>query len=128
MTGVEGAKQAQDALTRNQATYLAEAQKLSHTGSFGWNGSTGAIYWAEECFRIFEFDPATQPTAKMVLKRVHPGDVALVRRVMSRAAAAKEAFEFEPRLRMPDGSVKHLHVVAHAVPDESPDVQFMGAL
>src|SRR5262245_16681296 len=127
-TDITERKQAQEALARNQATYLAEAQKLSHTGSFGWNGATGEIDWSEECFRIFAFDPATKPTAKMVLKRVHPGDIALVRRVIGRAAAAKEPFEFEPRLRMPDGTVKHLHVVAHATPDESPNVQFMGAL
>jgi PAS domain S-box-containing protein len=127
-TDVTDRKRVQDTLARHQATYLAEAQKLSHTGSFGWNVSTGEIDWSEECFRIFEFDPATKPTAKMVIERVHPDDVALVRRVMSRAAAAKEAFEFEPRLRMPDGLVKHLHVVAHAMPGESPAVQFMGAL
>ena len=41
-------------------TYLAEAQRLSHTSSFGWNVSTGEILWSEESYRIFEYDPATR--------------------------------------------------------------------
>ncbi len=57
-------------------TYLAEAQRLSHTGSFGWNVSSGEIVWSEESYRIFEYDPATRVTIEIVLNRVHPDDVA----------------------------------------------------
>jgi PAS domain S-box-containing protein len=121
-------KRAEDALRRTQDTYVAEAQKLSHTGSFGWNVSSGEIFWSEETFRIFGYDPAVKPSIEMVLNRVHPVDIALVQRVIDRATSDKQDFDFEHRLLMPDGSVKHLHVVAHAVADESGELQFMGAL
>jgi signal transduction histidine kinase len=109
-------------------TYLAEAQRLSHTGSFGWNVSSGEIVWSEESYRIFEYDPATKATVEIVLARVHPDDVTLVRQVIDRATAHKEAFDFEHRLLMPDGSVKHLNVVAHPLIDEPDELQFVGAV
>jgi PAS domain S-box-containing protein len=109
-------------------TDLAEAQKLSHTGSFRWNVSNGEISWSEETFRIFGYEPATNVTIGLVLGRVHPDDRAFVERVIDRAATHKEAFDIEHRLQMPDGSVKYLHVVAHALVDEFPDVQFAGAV
>jgi PAS domain S-box-containing protein len=109
-------------------TYLAEAQRLSHTGSFGWNVSSGDILWSEESYRIFEYDPATRVTIEMALNRVYPDDVALVRQVISRAATHKEGFDFEHRLLMPDGSVKHLNVVAHPLIDEPGELQFVGAV
>jgi hypothetical protein len=64
---------------RQSETYLTEAQRLSHTSSFGWNVSSGEIRWSEESYRIFEYDPATRPTIEIVLNRVHPDDVALGR-------------------------------------------------
>jgi PAS domain S-box-containing protein len=109
-------------------TYLAEAQRLSHTSSFGWNISSGEILWSEESYRIFEYDPATKATIEMVLNRVHPDDAALVRQVIERATANKEAFDFEHRLLMPDGSVKHLNVVAHPLIDEPGELRFVGAV
>ena len=124
---IEGRKRADSALRRSE-TYLAEAQKLSHTGSFGWNVSSGELFWSEETFRIFGYEPATNVTIDMVLKRVHPDDLALVQQVIDRAATHKEAFDFEHRLQMPDGSVKHLHVVAHALVDEPQNLQFAGAV
>src|SRR5207245_11212356 len=64
-------------LQRSEA-YLTEAQRLSHTGSFGWDVSSGKLYWSEETFRIFEYDRADQPTAEFVLERTHPEDRARV--------------------------------------------------
>jgi PAS domain S-box-containing protein len=119
---------AEEALRRTQDTYLAEAQQLSHTGSFGWNVSSGEIFWSEESFRIFGYDTQVRPSIELVLQRVHPDDVALVRQVIERAAKDQQDFDFEHRLMMPDGSVKHLHVVAHPVRDHPGKVQFMGAL
>lgn len=58
-------------LQRRQA-YMTEAQRLSHTGSFGWRPSTDEIFWSEETFRVFEYDPVTQPTVELVLERVAP--------------------------------------------------------
>jgi signal transduction histidine kinase len=117
-----------NAVLRIGETYLAEAQRLSHTGSFGWNVSSGEIVWSEESYRIFEYDPATRATIEIVLNRVYPDDVALVRQVIGRATTHEEAFDFEHRLLMPDGSVKHLHVVAHPSIDEPGGLQFVGAV
>jgi PAS domain S-box-containing protein len=121
-------KRAESALRRTQDTYLAEAQQLSQTGSFGWNLSSGRIFWSEETFRIFGYDPLSVPTIELVLQRVHPDDLAVTRQVIDRAARDRQDFDFEHRLLMPDGSVKHLRVVAHPVKDEPDDLQFMGAI
>jgi PAS domain S-box-containing protein len=121
-------RRAEEALRRSQAAYLAEAQRLSATGSFGWNPDSGQIFWSEESFRIFDYDPALKPSIEAVIKRVHPEDVALVERVIERARREGQDFELEHRLEMPDGSVKHLHVVARGFPSESGEMQFVGAV
>ncbi len=72
-------------LQRSEA-YLAEAQRLSHTGSFGWDVSSGKLYWSEETFRIFECDRADQPTVEFVQRRTHPDDRACVQQIIDRAA------------------------------------------
>jgi signal transduction histidine kinase len=117
----------QRAERRNEA-YLAEAQRLSHTGSFGWRLSTGEILWSEETFRIFQYDQTTTPTVELIVQRVHPEDAALVRQTVERASRDGKNFNFEHRLVMPDGSVKYVHVVAHALTDESGGIEFAGAV
>jgi PAS domain S-box-containing protein len=115
-------------LQRSEA-YLAEAQRLSHCGSFAWNVSRERIYWSEETYRIFECDPAIEPTPKLVLQRTHPEDRALVREVSKRAQQDGKHFHFEHRLLMPDGSVKHIEVVAHAIEKrQSGNFGFVGAV
>jgi len=108
--------------------YLAEAQRLSHTGSFGWKPSTGEIIWSEETFRIFQYDRTTIPTVELVLQRVHPEDMVLVKQTIERASQEGKDFDFQHRLLMPDGSVKYVHVVARAFSDESGGVEFVGAV
>jgi PAS domain S-box-containing protein len=112
---------------RRREAYLAEAQRLSHTGSFGWRPSTNEIIWSEETFRIFRYDPTTPPTVELFLQRVHPDDVADVQRTVERATRDATDFDHEYRLLMPDGAVRYLHVVAHAVRDESGTLEFAGA-
>jgi len=119
---------AEDALRRSE-TYLAQAQNLSHTGSFGWNTSTGEIYWSEETFRIFEIDRSTKPTVDLLIReRVHPDDVAVVRQVVEPASQQGRDFSHEYRLRLPDGRVKHIHVVAHALNSHAEGGEFVGAV
>jgi PAS domain S-box-containing protein len=117
----------EEKLQRSEA-YLAEAQRLSHTGSFGWRPSTGEKLWSEETFRIFQFDRTTKPTVELVLQRVHPEDAALVKQTLERASQDGKDFDYECRLVMPDGSVKYVHVMAHALSDESGGVEFVGAV
>jgi PAS domain S-box-containing protein len=120
-------KRAEEALRQSEA-YLAEAQRLSHAGSFGWKPSTGEINWSEETFRIFQYDPATKPTVELVIQRVHPEDAALVKQTIERASRDAKDFEHEYRLVMPDGFIKYVRVVAHALSDESNRIEFVGAV
>jgi len=113
---------------RRSEAYLAEAQRLSLTGSFGWRVSTGEILWSEETFRIFQYDRTTKPTVGLILQRVHPQDAALVKQTIDRASQDGKDFDYECRLVMPDGSVKYVHVVAHGLSDESGGIEFVGAV
>src|ERR1700687_4043309 len=120
-------RRAEESLRQSEA-YLAEAQRLSHAGSFGWRPSTGEILWSEETFRIFQYDRSTKPTVEVFLQRVHPEDVGAVKETVERASQDGKDFEHEYRLLMPDGAVKHVHIVAHAERDESGELEFVGAV
>jgi PAS domain S-box-containing protein len=113
---------------QRRETYLAEAQKLSHTGSFGVETSSGKIYWSLETYRIFGYDPATEPTVEMVLKRSHPADRELVEKKITGASTEGTEMDFEHRLLMPDGAIKHLRVVGQMKRQEWGDTQFVGAV
>ncbi len=112
---------------QRRETYLAEAQKLSHTGSFSWNVSTGEIRWSEETFRIFQYDRTTKPTVELILNRVHPEDAARVKKAIENAAM-NGSDELEYRLVMPDHSVKFVHFVSHTLSDESGRIEVVGAV
>ncbi|HEU0006093.1 MAG TPA: sigma 54-interacting transcriptional regulator, partial [Terriglobia bacterium] len=120
-------RRAEQELLRSEA-YLAEAQRLSLTGSFGWNVSSGELFWSKETFCILGYDQEMKPTLELVLKRVHPEDVALVQEIFDRASRDRTDVDFEHRLVLPDGSVKHVHVVAHATKDGSGGLEFVGAV
>jgi PAS domain S-box-containing protein len=121
-------KHAENALRRIQETYVAEAQQLSHTGSFGWNLSTGKLFWSEESHRIFGLDVKAVPSIEFVLSRVHPDDLALVRQVIDRAASDSQDFDLEHRLKFPDGSIKHVRIVARALQSDAGATEFVGAM
>src|SRR6202048_1045222 len=120
-------KRAEESLRQSEA-YLAEAQRISHTGSFGWRPSTREILWSEETFRIFEYDRQTRPSVEVILQRVHREDAASVKETVERASQGGRDFDHEYRLVMPNGSVKHVHVVAHAERDKSGELEFVGAV
>jgi len=128
VTDVSERDRVEDALLRSEA-YLAEAQRVSHTGSFGWRVSSGHIVWSEETFRIFEYDRAFRPTVEGVLQRTHPEDRAFVQEKLDQVVRVRKAFDFEHRLLMPDGSCKYVRVVGHpSTNDESGDFEFVGAV
>jgi PAS domain S-box-containing protein len=135
-------KQREEALLRSEG-YLAEAQKLTHTGSwavrvpqmenaqpeagqelsviprFGWEAS----YWSKEIYRIFCFDPSpTPPSFMQVVRRFHPEDARSNTSVVEQAVRDKTDFEIDYRLLLPNGPVKYIHVVGHPVVNASGDV------
>jgi PAS domain-containing protein len=109
-------------------TFLAEGQSISRTGSFGWSVFNGEIFWSEETYNIFEFDRAAKPTLELVLRRTHPDDRDIVQQTLDRASHAEIDFDLEHRLLLPDGSVKHVHVIARASNTSSGKVEYVGAI
>jgi PAS domain S-box-containing protein len=113
-------------LQRREA-YLTEAQRLSHTGSFGWKPDTGEIVWSDETYRIFEFDKGVKLTMESLVQRVHPEDRAGFQKILDGASAGVTQFEHTYRLLLPDGRVKHVHALAHVLQDASGNREFVGA-
>ncbi len=111
----------------SKEAYLAEAQRLSHTGSFGWSAASGFV-WSDETFRIFELDRAAAPTVEAIIQRTHPEDRERVQEFIERASRGGGDWDVEHRLLMPDGAVKSLHVVVHAVRDGAGVLSFVGAV
>jgi PAS domain S-box-containing protein len=124
---IEDQKRTETALRRSEM-YLTAAQKLSGTGSFGWNVESGDIVWSDQTFRIFGCDRTTKPTVEFIVRRTHPEDRAAVQRIVDRASRDGEEFDFEHRLLMPDGTVKYVRAVAQAEKGTSGGVEFVGAV
>jgi PAS domain S-box-containing protein len=120
-------KKAERQLRRSEG-YLTDAQRLSHTGSFGWSISSGELFWSEETFQIFQYEQTTKPTVELFLERIYPEDADLVKQTIERASQDGKDFEHEYRLLMPDGSLKYVHALAHAAWDKSGGIEFVGAV
>jgi PAS domain S-box-containing protein len=120
-------RRAEEALRRSEA-YLAEAQRLSQTGSFGWDVAGGAIYWSRETFRIFGYEPDITPTIALIDERTHPDDREDLRGRMERVARQRSNIDVEHRLLLPDGSIKHVRVVGHPSTSQSGSLEFVGAV
>jgi PAS domain S-box-containing protein len=122
-------KQAEDALRRSEG-YLAEAQRLSQTGSWAWRsaGDT-ALHLSEEWYRIYGFDPELgMPAWEQLLGRIHPDDRAKWERTLDRAIREKSEYQVEFRILLPDGTVKYVHAVGHPVFNAAGDlVEFVGS-
>lgn len=120
--------QAEEALRRSEM-YLAEAQRLSVTGSFSWRVRTGEIIWSEQTYRIYQLDPAVPATFDIVRTRLHPEETAMFQEIVDRATVHGSDLEFEHRLQLPDGAIRHLHVVAHAMRDQTNQlIEYVGAV
>lgn len=113
---------------RRSEAFLAEAQRLSLTGSFSWRVTTDQITWSDQLYRIFEFEQGTPITLSLIEGRVHPEDILMFRDVTKSARATGADFEFEHRLQMPDQSVKYVHLVAHGTRDEDGRLEYVGAV
>ena len=113
---------------RNNEAYLAEAQRLSHTGSWAWDVGASEIFWSEEAFHIFGVDPNTTPTPEVFEARIHPEDRAGLKQVEAALHEGRDA-EYNYRIVLPDNSIKHVRSIAHPVKDESGKViEFVGTV
>jgi transcriptional regulator with PAS, ATPase and Fis domain len=124
---VEEVKKTNEALARSEA-YLAGAQTLSHTGSFGWDISSGEQFWSEETYRIFDYDRTVRPTLQLAFDRVHPDDLQLVQEVTAGAAQDGRDIDVEHRLLMPDRTVKTIRVLGHTSQGRDDNPIFLGAV
>jgi formate hydrogenlyase transcriptional activator len=127
LTDIDERRRAEEKSRRSEA-YLSEAQKLSHTGSFGWSVPNGGIHWSEETYNIFQYDRAVKPTLELVFQRIHPDDRDIVQQTIDHATNKRADFDIEHRLLMPDGSVKYLHVLARMLETSSGASEFAGAV
>jgi signal transduction histidine kinase len=112
-------------LQRSEA-FLAQGQQISQTGSFSWSAATGGLHWSDGSYSILEYDRTVKASYTLAFDRVHPDDREFVRRALNDASRAKKDFDLEHRLLMPDGRVKHVHVIARAV--NAGNLDFVGAV
>ena len=114
-TDIEDRKRAEEALCRSEA-YLAEAQRLTHTGSWVYGAGGGRAYWSEENFRIWGFDPQKgAPDIELVRQRIHPEDRDKAFEYSQEEVRARRDFTQEFRIVLPDGTVRQIHAVGHPV-------------
>src|SRR5579872_5692439 len=123
----EELKRAQAELQRRWQ-YLAEAQRLSHSGTFGWKVSSGELVWSDETYRILGFTRGTNPTLDLVFDRIHPEDRYRMQQIRDRATQNGMDLDVEHRILLPDGVVKYVHAVAHAGRDSSGNLEYMGVV
>ena len=112
---------------RRSEAFLAEAQRLSSTGSFSWRVATDEFIWSEQLYRIYEFDRDLPITLDLIRTRIHPEDRSLFDKIVAQARGGND-FEWQYRLRMPDGAVKYMHTVAHSTLDQDGLLEYIAAV
>lgn len=120
-------KRAEQALERSEA-FLRHAQRLSRTGSIALRLADGEMWWSDEAYRIFDYARQTVPSVEAILARTHADDRVRVRGAFEQAAGGVPQVDVEHRLAMPDGSVKHVHYVAHLTTTQAGEREYVGAL
>jgi len=113
---------------QHSEAFLAQGQKLSHTGSFGRNAFSETLYWSEETYEIYELDRSVEPTLGWLIQRIHPGDRVRVQQTIESAIHQRTGFDIEYRLLTQGGSEKYLHVVVQAQENASGELEFVGAV
>lgn len=126
-TDIEARKQAEHALRRSEA-FLLDAQRLSRTGSIATSLPAGTMWWSDEAYRIFDYPREVTPSIDAILARVYPDDVATVRGAHEAALSGAREIDVEHRLLLPDGTVKHVHFVAHRAAADGEGDETVGAL
>jgi signal transduction histidine kinase len=121
-------RRAEEELRRSEA-FLAEGQRISRTGSWAWNVTTGEISWSAEHFRIFGLDPtATTPSYRVFMDRLHPEDRPAFDAMLVKAVRDGRDFQCDFRIVMPDGVTKSLHIQGHSTAHGAEKIEFVGAV
>ena len=124
----EERKHAEDKLRRSES-YLVEGERLSHTGSWALNISSGEVFWSQENYRIFRLDSGTALNRDLLTHFHHPEDRLFVKQTIDTAICEGRDFEMDSRIVLPNGSVKHVHTVGHPVFNESGELtEFIGVV
>jgi PAS domain S-box-containing protein len=127
-------EKANEDLTASQADlqrrwqYLAEAQRHSHSGTFGWKVHSGELVWSDETYKILGFARQMNPTLDLVFDRVHPEDRDRLQQIRDRATQNGMDLDVEHRILLPDGAVKYVRVVAHAGRDNAGELEYVGVV
>src|SRR5258705_3088015 len=129
VTDITEQRRAEESLRKSEA-YLADAQKLSQTGSWAWSPEVGIKYWSEECYRVQGFDPREGlPRFEELFERIHPDDQPKLTELIQGVVREKIEFETDYRLVHPDGAVRNIHTTAHPVFSPTGDlIEFMGTV
>ena len=131
LAGVAIQRKLAETARRESEAYLAEAQRLSHTGSWAWAPATGEIrYWSEETYRVLGFDPdAGPPRFDTFLQRLYSEDQNRVKELFENAVREKADFETDYRIVHPSSAIRNIHSVGHPVCDEAGHfVEFVGTV
>jgi PAS domain S-box-containing protein len=113
---------------RHSEAFLAEAQRISLTGSFGWNLASDELVWSAATYCILGYEPTEKPSWDLLLRRVHPEDRKLVQEHMTRAQCKHDELDFEHRLMLPDGTVRHVRLMARRALNADNEIEYVGAL
>jgi PAS domain S-box-containing protein len=108
--------------------YLAESQRLSHSGTFGWKVDSGELIWSDETYRILGFTRETNPALDLAFDRIHPDDRDRLYQLRDRAARNGMDLDVEHRILLPDGAIKYIHLVAHSGRDGSGNLEYLGVV
>jgi predicted ATPase/signal transduction histidine kinase len=121
--------QQENIIRRRAEDFLAQGERIGHTGSWGWHVATGLFYWSKEHFRIFNYDPETaKPSYSLLMERIHPEDRSSFEEILNRAVRDKRDFEYDYRIVLPDRSTKFLRSVGQALVNPSGQLEFIGTV
>jgi transcriptional regulator with PAS, ATPase and Fis domain len=125
---MEHRRRTEEELRRSEA-FLAEGQRISHTGSWSWNVTTGKVHWSEEHFRIFGFEPGEMtPAYDTFMSRIHEDDRSFVQLTIENAVHYKEDFNFEYRIVIPGGKGKYARSIGHVSVNSDGQLEFVGSV
>jgi PAS domain S-box-containing protein len=122
-------KKAEEEVRRSEA-YLAQSERLSHTGSWAWNVATGELFWSEEHYRILGLTPnGTKPSFPEALLVIHPEDRPAVQQAFADLPKNGGIFEMDCRILRPDGAIRFIHSRADPVFNRSGElIEYAGTM